>query len=78
MNWFDIILALPIVAVVWVLLSNGVALFSLLKAIIALAVLFCALVFIDFPEKWTAGSFLYEPMMRAVHFLTGLWGAVKG
>lgn len=77
MNIFDLFLALPLVAAVWVLLSNGVALFSLIKALLALAILFCALVFIDFPEGWTRGSLFYAPLMTGVRFLTGLWGATK-
>jgi hypothetical protein len=69
MNMFDILLALPLIAAVWVVLSNGTFLFSLLKVLIALGILFVALAFVDFPEKWTSGSFLYGPLSSAVDFI---------
>ncbi len=76
MNLFDIILALPLVAAVWVLLSHGTVLFSLIKVLLALGLLFAALVFIDFPEKWVEGSFLYAPLRSAVDFVLKICGAL--
>ncbi len=76
MNLFDILLVLPLVAAVWVLLSNGVVLFSIIKVVIALGLLFAVLVFVDFPEGWTEGSFLYAPLMSAVNTILKVCGAL--
>ncbi len=76
MNLFDILLALPLIAAVWVLLSNGTVLFSLIKILLALGILFAALMFIDFPEKWIEGSFLYGPLKSAVDFVLKICGAL--
>lgn len=76
MNLFDILLALPLVAAAWVLLGKGTVLFSLIKALLALGLLFAALVFIDFPDKWIEGSFLYGPLRNAVDFVLKICGAL--
>jgi dipeptide/tripeptide permease len=76
MNTLDILLALPLVAAVWVLLSRGTFLFSLIKVVLALGLLLAALVFIDFPPKWTEGSLLYGPLRSAVDFVMKICGAL--
>ncbi len=76
MNLFDILLALPLVIAVWVLLSNGVALFSIIKALLALGVLFAAVAFIDFPERWTDGSFLYGYLRSSAIYILKVCGAL--
>lgn len=76
MNLFDILLALPLIAAAWALLSNGVPIFSIIKALLALGILFAALMFIEFPDDWTDGSFLYAPLKSAVDFILKICGAL--
>lgn len=70
----DILLALPLLGVVWALLGNGVALLSLIKAVVALAVLFVAVVFVPFPGSWIDGSLLYPPLRTGADFILRLCG----
>ena len=76
MNMLDLLLALPLIAAVWAMLSNGVVLFSLIKALLALGVLFAALALINFPAGWTDGSLLYDPLKSAVDFVLRICGAL--